>query len=403
MTRMGGCSSRAPLIRGSARPHLLIEGRGEELGALPMALFFGTLDWLGWLGYVLAYKITLVFAYPIALAVWLVRTFLVPKPSKAWPQRRHIWTREVLPTTIAALAGALGGIGILEAMQRGTVGGALTVIQILMFTLLFCALALAVAYAVAFHRDSVERARMEAELEHARELQLTMHGRGIPEGLPLDVHAALVPSRQVSGDFYDILPADDGAVFLAIADVAGQRMPAALLASSLITALRLQTGTRAAVEDIIKNINLLACRGHITEERLFAAMVLARFEPDTGRLLYTNAGHRHPRVFRRSGETVSLEEGGTIVGMLESAAYAHGSIALGPGDRVLMFTDGVVEAMNRHGEMFGDDRLFGLVQSLPLERSAREITESVLARVREFQEGRDGNDDLTVLALRVRG
>ncbi len=361
------------------------------VASLPIALLFGTLDWLGWLGYVLAYKITLVFAYPIALSVWLARAFLIPR-MRTPSRRRRIWTLEVVPTTVAAIIGALAGVGIMEALQPGTVGGALTVVQIIMFTLLFCALALAVTYAVAFHRDSVERARTDAELRNARQLQLAMLGRSIPDGLPLDVHAALVPSRQVSGDFYDIIPTGDGAMFVAIADVAGDRMPAALVSSALLASLRMQAGANAAVEDIVANINRLACGGRITEERLFAA---AR------RMHYTNAGHRHPRLLRRSGETVSLEQGGTVVGIMESAGYARGSVALEPGDRVLMFTDGVVEAANREGEMFGEDRLVALVGSLPPERTARQITEAVLAAVRDFRGGREGPDDLTLVALRV--
>jgi serine phosphatase RsbU (regulator of sigma subunit) len=390
-------------VKNSARP---LRGFAHVLWlplvcSLPIALFFGTLDWLGWLGYLIAYQLALVFTYPIALAVWITRAFVVPRNRARSPLRRRIWSREVLPTTISALVGALAGIGILEAMQSGTVRGALTVVQILMFTLLFSALALAVTYAIAFHGDSVERTRTDAELRLARQLQLAMIGHSMPDGLALDVHGALVPSRQVSGDFYDIIPTGDGEVFLAIADVAGQRMPAALLSSSLLAALRMQTSAHAAVEDIVRNINLLACQGRITDERLFAAMFLARLQPVTGRLQYTNAGHRHPRVLRKSGETVSLEQGGTVIGMLESAGYARGSVALEPGDRVLMFTDGIVEAANRQGEMFGEDRLVTLVRSLPLERTARQITETVLASVREFQNGQEAADDLTLLAVCV--
>src|SRR5262249_14352544 len=200
----------------------------------------------------------------------------------------------------------------------------------------------------------------------------TLLGNVSPDGLPVDLYAAIVPSRQVSGDFCDVIRETDGAVLVAIADVAGERMPAALLASMLLTSLRMQAAAHASVADMVRSVNDQACRGRITEERLLATLFVARLDPRTMRLTYTNAGHHHPMLFRRGGEAIRLDAGGTVVGVLESFAYEEGVVTLEHGDRLLLYTDGVVEAQNPHRETFGEDRLCALVRSPPPNLRSRQ-------------------------------
>lgn len=369
--------------------------------ALPIAIVFGTLDWIGWLGYRIGYEIALCFAYPIALCVWLTNAFLVPRAASALTRRRRIWLREVMPTTLSALVGALVAVRVFEWLQPGSIGGALAVAQVLMFTVFFTALAITASYAVSFHRDSVEQARTEEELRHARNIQRTVLERVDAPGLPLDMHSVIVPSRHVSGDFLDVLPAHDGAYFIAIADVAGERMPAALLASTLQAALRMQTATSASVAEIVRSINRLACQGRITEEYLFATLFLARFEPRTMQLTYTNAGHRHPLVFRGSGEPLRLVQGGTVIGMLEGLPYEEGSMVLQSGDRVLLYTDGATEARSPRGEMFGEERLSASLRAAPASQAARQLVEGMLASLRAFQSGKPTDDDVAIMLLQV--
>src|SRR5262249_35663616 len=258
------------------------------VGAIPIAALFGTIDWLGWLGYQIAYSYTLMIAYPIALSVWVTNAFLVPRAPMRTTRRRHIFVREVLPNTLSALVGALLGVLLLETMQPGIIGVGLGLAKVLVWTLYFTVLTLGVAYALSFHRDAVERARTDEELRLARQLQRTLLSHVESEGLPMDLHAAIVPSRQGSGDFYDVIPGNDGTPLVAVADVAGERMPAALLASMLLASVRMQAAARASVGEIIRRVNWLACRGRITEERLYASMFVARFYPRTMQLSYTN-------------------------------------------------------------------------------------------------------------------
>ncbi|MGH7742181.1 MAG: hypothetical protein ACRENS_09180, partial [Candidatus Eiseniibacteriota bacterium] len=127
------------------------------LAALPVALMFGTLNYLGWFGYWLGYKIALIFAYPITILVWVSNRFIVPRLGGPAPRGRRIWLTEILPTALSALAGALLAVLFLEGRQPGSIGDVLSVAQVLMFTVYFVALALASSYAVSFYRDSMER------------------------------------------------------------------------------------------------------------------------------------------------------------------------------------------------------------------------------------------------------
>ena len=119
-------------------------------------------------------------------------------------------------------------------------------------------------------------------------------------------------------------------------------------------------------------------------------------------MTYTNAGHDHPVVFRRGGEHVVLDRGGLVAGVDEQARFEEGEVVLEPGDRVLLYTDGVTEAMSRGGEFFGRQRLVGLVEALKPELSARELVERILHEVRAFLQSDEPQDDMTVMVLRVK-
>ncbi|MEQ1832414.1 MAG: PP2C family protein-serine/threonine phosphatase [Candidatus Eisenbacteria bacterium] len=376
------------------------------VAAVPIAVVFGTLDWIGWLGYRIGYVVALFFCYPVALCVWLTTTFLFPARSAtsvSGARRRHVWVREILPTTVSAVVGALLGVAIMELLQPGSIGSGLAVAQVVMFTLLFMALALAASFAVSFHRDSVERARTDEELRLARGLQTTLLDRASSTGVPLDIHAEIVSSRQVSGDFYDVVAGPDGSYYIAVADVAGDRMPAAILAAMLLASLRTQLNSRTSVAEIVRELNLLMCRGQITEQSMFVTLFLARFDPRTLQLTYTNAGHRHPLVLRGTGEPERLVEGGTVIGMLESLPYREASLTLRPGDRVVLYTDGVTDAMNPAGEPFGEGRLVAAAIATANANAAtsRQSVAGVITQVRAFQAGQAAADDIVIMMLRV--
>ncbi len=226
-------------------------------------------------------------------------------------------------------------------------------------------------------RDRVAVARFEEELNLARLIQRRSLLSEFPVVPRCDVHALYIPSKAVGGDFYDVVPTGNGDFLLAIADVSGKGMPAALLSAMLQASLRTQAGAVSSLAAILRNINSLLYRSTATHQ--FATFCLARIDGETLQLSFSNAGHNWPVVLRPGGERIYLERGGTILGSFENSAYEEDQVTLRPGDRVVFYTDGISEAANAAGEQFGEQRLCEVVQGLDRDRSAHEIADGVLA------------------------
>jgi sigma-B regulation protein RsbU (phosphoserine phosphatase) len=281
----------------------------------------------------------------------------------------------------------------------GFLGSPRQLLMIAMFALLFGLFGTGIAYAFYFYRQALDKAKAEQELTLARRIQRSFLIEDFPARPRFEVHAVNISSKQVSGDFYDVVPAGDGSYLIAIADVAGKGVPAALLSSMLQASLRTQASGAGSVARVLANINALVYRS--TAVNQFATFFLARMDERTLSFSYCNAGHNFPILFRRRGGREELDKGGTIVGILEDVAYEEALVQLEPGDRVVLYTDGINEAANAGGELFGDERLIAAIQGLPLHLSSEEITERLLAEVRGFLNGVEAGDDMTVLVLRV--
>jgi sigma-B regulation protein RsbU (phosphoserine phosphatase) len=248
-------------------------------------------------------------------------------------------------------------------------------------------------------RHRLEVARFEEEMNLARDIQRNSLLSEFPALPHCEVHALYLPSRHVGGDFYDVVGAADGSHLVAIADVSGKGMPAALLSAMLQASLRTQARSVSALPEILRNINSLLY--HSTGSHQFATFFLARVDGDRLSLSFSNAGHNWPVIVRRSGERVLLEKGGTILGILEGVDFEEAHVALAPGDVIVLYTDGVSEAANAAGELFGEERLYALLDRMPQGLPAREIAERLLADVRGFLDGTDPQDDITLVVLRV--
>jgi hypothetical protein len=371
--------------------------------AIPFALFFGTLfGGRGLATYVLMYKLSLVFAYTITFAVWVVERFVVPRVVRAREDSTN--TGSVVLTSLwfvgtSIAASYVAATVIHFTLLPGFLGGPRQFVIAGMFSVLFSLLALGIALTVTFYRRAIDRARADEELSLARRIQRSFLLSEFPELPGVEIHATNLSSRQVSGDFYDLVPAGPNAWLLAIADVSGKGVPAALLTSMLQASLRTQAGRGTPVAEILANMNRMACQRPVTKQ--FATFFLAHLDLESSRLTYSNAGHNWPIVFRADGGRRPLAAGGTVLGMLEDAAFEQETLELGAGDRVLLYTDGVTEAEDAAGEMFGEERLDALVHALPATLGAREISDRVLAGVREFLDGVEAGDDITLMILRV--
>jgi sigma-B regulation protein RsbU (phosphoserine phosphatase) len=202
----------------------------------------------------------------------------------------------------------------------------------------------------------------------------------------------------VGGDYYDVVPAPDGSFLVAIADVAGKGVPAALLSSMLQAALRTQARSVESPAAILRNINALVYRS--TAVHQFATFFLARVSADGRRMTYCNAGHNWPALLRR-GERQWLQAGGTILGIMEDVVLEEESFDLAPGDLLVFYTDGISEATNVDGELYGEERLMDYVADLPPALDPEAIALRILQEIERHLGRLEAQDDRTLVVLRV--
>jgi len=377
----------------------------SPLLAIPFAVFFSVV-----LGGTLAmfrgiYVVSLIFSLANALAVWAVRWFLIPRLSggpNAKGSRAGAIVTDVVAYAGAAIAGSLAAATLLHfTILPGFLGSLRQVATVGMFTLLFAALFIGVSYAWHFYKDALLRVRSEEELNLARRIQRSFLLSQFPSRPGVEVHALNVSSKQVSGDFYDVVPAGDRSFLVCVADVSGKGVPAALLGSMLQASLRTQAPIATSVGAMVTNVNSLLCQGVANGQ--FATMFLGRVDEESMTMSYVNAGHNHPVLLRANGTRELLGTGGPMVGSFDLVPFEEGRIALAPGDRIVMYTDGLSEAMDAQKEMYGDDRLVDLAASLPVEQSARESIDSIMGALSQFLNGEEPQDDMTLLVVRVLG
>jgi serine phosphatase RsbU (regulator of sigma subunit) len=374
----------------------------QSLLALPFTAFFGLLFGGGPASFALAFRISLVFAYVIGLHLWAAEHLVAPRLRIAGdPLKPGGFARHAALHLGASVAGSYVAALIVHLfVSPGFLGSARSVLVVTMFALLFTALIGGLIYGWHFYRSALARARAEEEMALARRIQRGFLLTAFPRRPRLEVHAVNLSSREVSGDFYDVVPAGDDAFLVAVADVSGKGVPAALLSSMLQASLRTQAGRESSTAAILRDVNALVCGS--TSRQQFATFFVARVDERALTLTYTNAGHNPPVLVRDGAPPCRLTAGGTIVGMIDDIGFEEETVGLRPGDRVFIYTDGLSEAEAPDGAMFGDDRVAHMVSALPADLGAEAVCGEALARLRDWLGGREPGDDVTVLALRVR-
>ncbi len=241
----------------------------------------------------------------------------------------------------------------------------------------------------------IHQQEQEREIAEARAIQEKLLPREIPQMPGYEIASAWQSARLVGGDYFDILPLDEKMLGICIADVAGKGMPAALLMSNLQAAVRGLSSLSLAPNLLCSRLNSIVYRN--TDSDRFITFFYAQLEGPMRRLTYVNAGHNAPFVVRSDGSHERLREGGPVLGVFASRNYEMGSAQLSPGDRVILFTDGITEACGVEGEEFGEARLLRLLQDHRM-LSADELQAKILAVVAEYSGGR-WQDDATLVVL----
>lgn len=250
------------------------------------------------------------------------------------------------------------------------------------------------------HRQELEKQRLEREMELAAEIQRQILPDKSPEVAGFDLEGRSRPARQVGGDYYDLLRLPDGRLRLALGDVSGKGVPAALLVSTLHSALRLLLGEASLSADLLERINR-----HVVESSAankFITLTVAELEPDSAELRFINAGHNPGLLVRAGGSVERLEASGMPVGMMPKTRYREARLTLEPGDLLCLYSDGITEAVNPEDEEFGAGRLVACLREHRSEPLA-DVAAAVDAAVAEFVRGEPQADDETVVLLRRHG
>lgn len=256
-------------------------------------------------------------------------------------------------------------------------------------------------------KERVEKERLERELEIAKEVQARLFPECAPQAGRLEVTGVCLPARVVSGDYYDFLPLGEGELGLAVGDICGKGISAALLMSNLQATLRSNAAnlwqgeaTREAksVAAVVERLNSQICR--FTAANKFATFFFAVYDDARRTLTYCNAGHNPPLYFDGRGVR-RLNEGGTVIGIFPDLQYNQETIPLNPGDLFVAYTDGIVESVNEYGEEFGESRLIRLIQG-NADQSIDRIQDSIIQEVQSWTYGGERDDDMTLIVAKVK-
>ncbi len=247
------------------------------------------------------------------------------------------------------------------------------------------------------YEAAVEAERYERQIRHAGVVQRRMIPTAPPNWPGASFGCIYKPSREVGGDFYDFIELPGRNLGIAIADVVGKGLPAALMMASLRSALRVYTYHIYDVERIMAQVNDHMCGE--TRSNEFATVFYGVLMPGARRLTYCNAGHEPPLLVR-DGRVQTLDTGGLVIGVSKGEVFQKGMVELRPGDLLLMCTDGVVESMTFAGEQFGRERLAeSCIRHAALD--PQQIVQNILWDVRRFIGYSDLADDMTMVAVKV--
>jgi hypothetical protein len=246
--------------------------------------------------------------------------------------------------------------------------------------------------------QKLRQERMQEVFDQARKIQASILPRRTPVYGAFELYGRIQPMESVGGDFYDYIPITDKILGLAIADVSGHGLPAALQVRDIYMGLRMGMARDFKIVRTVERLNQIIHKSTLTSR--FVSMFYGELEPN-GVFIYVNAGHPPPFHLSATGEVRNLDEGGPVLGPLAEATYERGFIRLNPGDMVVLYTDGMIEATpaaSDGGEEFGIERLVEIARRLA-GRSSKEIGEAMMKAVEIYRGEGEAQDDRTVVVV----
>lgn len=251
-------------------------------------------------------------------------------------------------------------------------------------------------------REHAERERIAGELDVATRIQTSMLPctfPAFPERDEFDIHATMLPAREVGGDFYDFFMVDEKRLCVVIADVSGKGIPAALFMVIARTLIKNNAQYGKSPADVFQSVNNLLCENN--EAVMFVTAFMGYIDLDSGLFTYVNAGHNPPLLCRSGGRFELLPtDPGMVLAIMEGLEYGEDSVVLAPGDTLYLYTDGVTEAEDKAHECFGIDALIASADKRRAGPLAEMLT-GVKSDIDAFADGMEQSDDITMLALRM--
>lgn len=249
-------------------------------------------------------------------------------------------------------------------------------------------------------KENIKQAVLQRELELAKEIQSILLPAALPSNDELDIASSYIPFHQISGDYFDYIPIDEGEFAICIADVSGKGVAAALLMSNFQANLHALIEQTSSLSELIERLNKKVIQSARGES--FITFFIAKYSMLTHSMHYVNAGH-YPPLLYMDETIVQLKSGCPALGMLpELPALKEGIIILSPDATLLAYTDGVIELENENNEEFGVERLTDLFASnVNLHNSSRDVNDNVLKAIVEFKGKMEYVDDITLLCCRI--
>jgi sigma-B regulation protein RsbU (phosphoserine phosphatase) len=242
--------------------------------------------------------------------------------------------------------------------------------------------------------------RIESELKIARAIQMSMVPKifpPFPDRPEFDLYAIIEPAKEVGGDFYDFFFIDDDLLYFVIGDVSDKGVPASLFMAVTKTLIRSQTSKEMSPDEVLRRVNRELCSDNDTN--MFVTVFCGVLHTRTGEVWYSNGGHNPPYLLSARGEVEALERtGGMVLGVMDDIPYQTKQVRLSTGDGLFLYTDGITEAMDRHGNLFSDERLRAVLRRTKAVTSV-EIIHGVIDEVERFAADAPQADDITALAL----
>jgi sigma-B regulation protein RsbU (phosphoserine phosphatase) len=247
------------------------------------------------------------------------------------------------------------------------------------------------------YKESVTLAHMKEQQENAYQIQKNLLPKTSPDIEGYDIAGDSTPAQTVGGDCFDFIARVDGRWAVCLGDVSGKGLPASLLMANLQATLRSQTLSDAGVDERIKRSNHLMAQS--MDDEKFATLFYGELDTEAHQLTYCNAGHEYPLLYSGDGEPGTLESTGIAIGIMDDFDFGMETVALKPGDVLVVYSDGVTDATNENDEEFGIDRLKSSIEkhrNLP----AAALIEAIFADVKMHEGKADQFDDLTIVVVR---